>query len=146
LAERLAMLAPTEFEDLEDLRQELLQIVDDQLDEHEYLSWIRASDRFEFIRSQIVVFDTHRRLQEPAELASLLPDLSAGSVFYHFIDSRRRLPEARDDFRYWLGGFGEQYSDLGFKLAQIDPYFGSLIELRSRLARVFAEHFSVLPR
>lgn len=140
LAEQLAVIDPTEYEQLEDLREDLLQIIDDHLDTHEYLSWERASERFEFIRSQIVVFDTHRRFATPEELRQAMPGLSTGSVFYHFIDARRRLPDNTDDFRYWLTRFGSGYDALCDQLAGIDPYFGALSGLRSRLADAVAAH------
>jgi len=140
LAERLAVIDPTEFHDLELLRQELIETIEQRLDESEYLPWARATREFEFIRSQIVVFDTRKRAEQPAQLADLLPHMSVGSVFYHFIDARRRLADNNDDFRFWLGGFGERYADLCVALAGIDPYFGTLPELRRQLAAVFADH------
>lgn len=136
LAERLAMLDPTRFEDMETLRQALLDVVDDRLDESEYLSWMRAGQRFEFIRSQIVVFDTQQRLHKPEELADVIPRLSTSSVFYHFIDARRRQPDRRDDFQIWLAGFDAQYHGLCEQLSGVDPYFSTLVELRGQLARL----------
>lgn len=137
LAERLAMLDPTRFEDLEALRQALLDIIDARLDESEYLAWVRTTLRFEFLRSQIVVFDTGRRLQQPAELARLIGELSTSSVFYHFVDARRRQPDQRDDFQTWLDGFEGRYRELCDQLAGVDPYFGNLSELRGKLAALF---------
>ena len=36
-----------------------------------------------------------------------VPNMSVGSIFYHFIDARRRSPEMMDDFRTWLRSYGE---------------------------------------
>jgi len=137
LAERLAAMDPTEFPDLEALRRELVELIDVRLDEVEYLSWARASQQFEFIRSHIVVFDTARRLERPAELAQAVPALSTSSIFYHFIDARRRTEDSRDDFSDWLAAFGAEFEPLRAELAGVDPYFGSLSELRDELARLF---------
>lgn len=145
LAERLAVVDPTEFHDLDLLRQELIEAIEQRLDESEYLPWARATREFEFIRSQIVVFDTRKRAAKPTQLAEFLPHMSAGSVFYHFIDARRRLADGSDDFRFWLAGFGERYADLCAALAGIDPYFGTLPELRQQLAAVFAAHIEAAP-
>ena len=57
LAERLAALAPTSFPDLEALRREIIELIDTRMDEMEHLIWARATGQFEFICSQIVVFD-----------------------------------------------------------------------------------------
>ena len=141
LAERLSALAPTDFADLEALRHELLELLDQRLDEDEYLSWSRATRPFEFVRSQIVVFDTQRQLQRPEDLASAIGTFSASSIFYHFIDARRRTASSHDDFSDWLNAFGDAVTPLRERLAGIDPWFGSLGELRSELVRVFAAFF-----
>lgn len=142
LAERLGVVDPTEFGDIEELRRELIDILEQRLDERDYLAWAQPDQQFEFIRSQIVVFDTGRRIGQPADLAALMPQFSAGSVFYHFIDARRRPPAGVDDFRAWLQGFGPDYEDLCTELAAVDPFFLSLTELRRELALVFFTHFA----
>jgi hypothetical protein len=103
--------------------------------------WARLDEQFYFKRSQIVVFDTSRRITEPKELSTVLPSLSQGSIFYHFIDARRRTPEGLDDFRAWLTGFGDTYADLCYLIANIDPYFTTLAELRQKLSELFKSYF-----
>lgn len=142
LAERLAVIDPTEFDSLEDIRQELIEIVEERLDEKEYLTWMGATSPFEFIRSQIVVFDTRKRATAPEELADLLPAISASSIFYHFIDARRRLAHHGDDFSFWLSSFSGRYQELCDKLNAIDPYFGSLTQLKKQLIGLFQEQFA----
>ena len=137
LAERLAMVDPTGYSDLEELRQELLDLIEERLDESERLQWLIATEAFEFIRSQIVVFDTYKQLERPEELAQLLPHLSVSSIFYHFIDARRRLAEGQNDFQLWVSSFNEVYQDLAKQLAAIDPYFVTLSELRQQLTILF---------
>lgn len=141
LAERLSALAPNSFSDLEALRQEIIELIDIRLDEVEYLFWTRATQQFEFVCSQIVVFDTERQLRQPVELAPAMMNLSISSIFYHFIDARRRTADGRDDFSDWLISFGDEFNELREQLTSIDPYFGSLSELRNRLAHVFTSYF-----
>lgn len=140
LAERLAIIDPTAFDDLEQLRQELIEIVDERLDEMESVSWCRSSDKFVFLRSQIVVFDTNRRLHRPSDLIAASQDWTLGTVFYHVIDAQRRLDEGTDDLRPWLKGFGDEHTDLIDALAELDPFFTSLADLRSRLVQLFQTH------
>jgi len=142
LAERLAVVDPTEFKDLEDLRQELLEIIEERMDEQVYLSRLYASSGFEFIRSQIVVFDTQKRAQTPADLAEILPTLSTSSIFYHFIDARRRLEHHGDDFSFWLSGCEPKYNGLCAMLAGVDPYFGYLSQIKQQLEKIFQEFFA----
>jgi Family of unknown function (DUF5752) len=140
-AERLAVIDPADYADVEELRQELIDIIDECLDESELMLIARADQQFYFTRSVIVVFDTYRRLTQPAELVRILPELSVGSIFYHFIDARRRQPIAVDDFRAWLLGLSPEYRPLCDSLAEIDPYFESLFVLRDRLAKAFKAYF-----
>ncbi|MEW6290642.1 MAG: DUF5752 family protein [Thermodesulfobacteriota bacterium] len=141
LAERLAVIDPTEFDSLEALRGELIDIIEERLDEEEYLPWLRATAAFEFIRSQIVVFDTRKRAATPEELVRLFPAISTSSIFYHFIDARRRLPHHGNDFSFWLAGFDGRHQELCNRLDGIDPYFGSVTELRKELNDLFQEFF-----
>lgn len=141
LAERLAVIDPTEFEGMDEIRHELMEIIDQRLDEHERLQWLPALQPFEFIQSQIVVFDTRISIDAPETLADCLPSLSTSSIFYHFIDARRRSPQKLDDFSMWLGAFGNRYAKLILELADIDPYFGSLAELRQALTQTCHLYF-----
>jgi hypothetical protein len=143
MAERLSAIDPAGFGDLEELRQELIDIIESRLDESELILFARAGHEFHFVRSVIVVFDTYRRLAEPIELVRALPEMSVGSVFYHFIDARRRGPVEMDDFRAWLGGLGTDYTLLCNTLAEVDPYFESLYVLRDHLARLISDYFGV---
>ena len=140
LAERMSLIDPRIYHDLEDLRSELIDILEERIDESELLPWMKANQRFYFVRSQTVVFDTRVRLDTPELLGEHIPHMSLGSVFYHFIDARRRPPWGRDDFTHWVSGFGDDYAELAEQISQIDPYFTSLVELRDELTRVFAAH------
>jgi hypothetical protein len=141
LAERLAIVDPTEYHDLENLRRDLIEIVEERIEETEMVPWAKRDQQFPFIESQIVIFDTGIKVHDPAFLIDLLPSLSAGSIFYHFIDARRRNPEWIDDFRRWLQGFGDRYAKLIQRIGALDPHFGSLTELREDLSQIFKTYF-----
>jgi hypothetical protein len=143
LAERLGIIDPTDFDNLEDLRHELLDVLDQRLDETEMVPWSKPGNHFHFIHSQIVVVDTGKRIERPEKLLTLIPHLSTSSIFYHFIDARRRFPRAMDDFSLWLQSVDGKYHDVIRGLKDIDPYFSSLVELRAQIAEVFAKY---LPR
>ena len=137
LAERLAVVDPAAFSDLEDLRSEVVNVIDEHLDQTEHAAAGRRQDRFNFRRAQTIVFDTGRRVARPEELAATVPKLSLGSIYYHFVDARRRPPQLVDDFRSWLAEFGDAYSPIVRRLEAVDPYFMSLAELRTELTNAF---------
>jgi hypothetical protein len=142
LTERLAVIDPTDFVNLEDLRQELIEVIEERLDEIESVPWSKIDQQFHFIRSQIVVIDTHHTVHEPRDLDAIIPTLPVSSIFYHFIDARRRTEGNTDDFRAWLVGFSGDYDELSRRIAEIDPYFSSLTELREQLSSIFHDFFS----
>lgn len=137
LAERLALVDPADFEEVELFREEVLELVEERLHEEER-SGLSVSDRaFHFIHSQLVVFDTHRRISAPAELGELCPQLSRSSVFYHFVDARQRSPHGVDDFQNWLRQFGDELEETRKRLSQVDLFFSTLDELRDELTSIF---------
>ena len=137
LAERLAVIDPAAFTSLEDLRTELLDVIEESLDETEFPIWARRDDQFEFIQHQIVIFDTPVAAKSPENLREMLPNLSLGSLFFHFIDARRRNENSLDDFRNWLMQFGSSYDDIQGAIQAIDPYFSGLQQLKNALIQSF---------
>lgn len=141
LAERLSIIDPKEFADLDDLRQEILEIIEERLDEIDYSPNAPRDHQFEFIRSQIVIFNTQKTVTKPRDFVSEIPQMSVGSIFFHFVDARQRSPEAIDDLRNWLKFFGSKYDPLCESIEEIDPFYASLTELRSELTNAFAKFF-----
>jgi len=141
LAERLAVVDPTGYPSLEDLRQEVVEVASIRLEESEKLRLLHADRPFQFMRSQIVIFDTNMRIEEPHDLRDVAHRMSESSYFFHFIDARRRTAGGVDDFRSWLCEYGAEYEELCVRLAAIDPYFMPLKELRQRIVAIFDSFF-----
>lgn len=139
LAERLSVIDPSAFADLDELREELLDVIDERLDESEHVPWAKADDTFRFIRSILVIFDTSIRLRTPGEMAEFLPKMSPSSVYYHFFDARHRTPNNVDDFRAWLDGLGPAYAEASARIADFDPSLITLTALKSELEGIFSE-------
>jgi hypothetical protein len=141
LAERLAMIDPSDFDDFEGLRREVIEVMEERLDESEHVVWSQRDRQFHFIRSQIVVFDSQTVIERPELLPAIVPQLPVGSIFYHFVDARRRTEGGEDDFRAWLGGLEDGYGPLAEQLASVNPYFLSLFDLRREIGRICAAFF-----
>lgn len=133
LAERLSMIDPMGFADLEELRRFLVDTFEERLAELSPLALPAAENEFQFLRSQMVVFDTGWRATSPADLLEIIPRISTGSIFFHFIEARRRNPEHVDDFSQWLAIWGESCTPVVEKLGAIDYFLWSLTELRERV-------------
>ena len=138
LAERLAIINPYGFVDLEQLRTRVLEILDERLSEMPYTPSVGMGDAFMFQQAATVVFDTGIKLGELADLARRLPEMSPSTIYYHFIEARRRTPDRVDDFTFWLQFCESCNRDLIEALADIDFYFLSLPELKMVLTRTLA--------
>jgi len=141
ISEQLSIIDPNVFKDMEDLRNEIIEIIEERLSQSDHVPWVKTGQEFHFIRSQIVIFDTGVSYKDPRDLLEVIPKMSLGSVYYHFIDSRRRTPDNRNDFSVWLAGFGEKYKGLIEALDNIDPSFTTLNELRQEINFVFNNYF-----
>lgn len=141
LAERLEILNPMDYRNLEDLRLELMDIIENRIEEQPFVPWVSLENSFHFIGSKIVVFDTRQVADKPEELVHILPQLTRSSLFYHFIDSARRIPEGGDDFSAWLQGDHEKYKSLIEAFRKIDPFLISMTDLQNRLVQIVSEYF-----
>ena len=137
LAERLSVIYPTDYTDIEEFRLGIIDIIEERLDEDILSHSATARQPFHFLRSQLVVFDTGTRIGDPSELADAVKGMSEGSIFYHFIEARRRTGNRCDDFSAWLESKAGDHHQLCTDLTAIDPYFSSLSEIRIRLENLF---------
>ncbi|CCB85947.1 MULTISPECIES: DUF5752 family protein [Parachlamydia] len=141
LAERLSILDPTDYENLEDLRADLIDIIEQRLEEIPPVAWVQRGDPFHFIRSSLIVFETPYRIDTPFDLPQMIQNLSPNNIFYHFIDARSRTESRSDDFSTWLRQFGDDFLPLIEKIEAIDPYFLSLSDLNNELLSAVQEYF-----
>lgn len=130
LAERLSVVTPVEFNTIDELRHQLVDICEERLEEADV--FCAPADRlFHFLTSKIIVFETPLKANNPKELHKVVTKMSASSIYYHFIDARRRNEEKIDDFSNWLSSYGDKYSHVVRDLTAIDPYF-STVEVISK--------------
>ncbi len=141
LSEQFGVLNPLAFDSLESLRVEMMDLIETRLARRDAMNWIQAEFPFSFVRAQIVVFDTGIRFTSVEQLAARIPDMTVGSIYYHFIEGLPRKPVGFDDFRAWISQWGQPYDSLVSAIQTIDPYFSSLAVLRMQLSRVFSQFF-----
>jgi hypothetical protein len=137
LAERLGVIDPMLFKEQESLRQHLIDVIEDRLAEVDQLAIAPRGREFHFLRAQFVVLDTGWRAETPGQLGALIPRLSTGSVYFHFIEARRRAPLLTDDFSAWLTAWGPAQRAVLERLEAIDFQLWTLTELRKRISDCF---------
>lgn len=133
LAERLAVLNPYKIASFKDLRMQVLDIIQERLSEIDYITWARKGSGFQFIQAVTVVFETPATLETVDDFYKVLPQISLGSIYYHFVEARRRTESGLDDFSVWISEHGDEFQPLIKALGEIDFYYLSLTELRQAL-------------
>ena len=133
LAERLGIINPYLLSNLEELRQLVVEIIDDHLAELSYIPSVQLGEDFRFMRAVTVVFDTGLTLEKPSDLILALPDMSLSSIYFHYVEARRRTPNRSDDFSVWLDDFGAETRPLIKALRAVDFYYMSLPQLKYQL-------------
>ncbi len=134
LAERLGVLDPYDFEDTEELRRIVLDIIDDRLSEITHVPWAKSGQEFHFLQALTVVFDTGRWIEDPVELPRAISRMTTSSLYYHFLEARRRVEGRYDDFTAWLKDWNDRSEPLIESFSVVDFYFLSLRELQIELS------------
>ena len=135
LAERLGIINPYIYSDLEDLREQVLEVLDERLSEIPYAPSCKPGGEFFFSEAVTVVFDTGLRITSPGELPDAIDKMSNGSIYFHFLEARRRDLVGVDDFSAWLACFPGQEAWCS-ALQSVDFAFYTLSELRGALVRI----------
>ncbi len=133
LAERLGAINPYNYDNLESLREYLIEVLDDRLAEVPYYSHTPAFEEFRFMRAMTVVFRTGLILETPDDLVANIAQFSHSSVYYHFVEARRRTENGLDDFSAWLNDFGNGAEPMLRALRNLDFYYLTLPELKRAL-------------
>jgi len=132
LGERLAMVDPAHFPNLQALREELVSVIDDHLRGLQVVPSAVLGEPFEFIQSRIVEIPTGIEVRTLEEFRDALLDVDVSAVYFHLVEARMRLGRGQNDFAAWLE-HGLGLPALAAKVRAVDPYAGSLERARTRL-------------
>jgi hypothetical protein len=136
LAERLGILNPYDFENIDALRTDVLDLLDERLSELSHIPWTRRGEEFYFKQALTVVFDTGKSIERPEDLSVAISQMTTGSIYYHFLEARRRVEERLDDFSAWLKLWDSHGEPLIKAFRDLDFYFLTLRELQDELYKV----------
>ena len=137
-AEKLALIDPTACTATDELRVGVLDVLDECLYEKDHIVSCEPGRHLDFTTSQIVVFETGRTVSETGLLSVVVEQMSLSSIFYHFIDARRRTDGGTDDFTAWLAETSADSAPAVSRLADVDPYFCSLAQLQVRIVEALS--------
>jgi hypothetical protein len=133
LGERLAVVDPADFGDLELFREELVSIIDDHLSRRAGVPRVDYGEPFHLIQAHVVTVPTGHEARTLAELRQGLAEVESSAVYYHALEARVRL--GHGDFEEWLAtALGRE--DLAAAVRRVDVAFSALERVRARLLGV----------
>src|SRR3972149_1616655 len=132
LGEKLGTLDPHDFENLEALRAEIVNIIDEHLSQLQIIPRVVYGEPFHFMQSRIIEVPTGLEARTLTEFREILTTVDASVVYYHNFEAILRLGRRKGDFALWIE---EQLDlpDLAQKISRIDFYMTSLASLRHRI-------------
>lgn len=133
LGERLGVLDPFDFSDIEQLRDEILRILADHLN-HSTVPRCVVSEPFEFIRSHIIEIPLGLETKTLSEFHDALAEVEVGAVYNHVCEARMRKRPLSVDFARWLSsedGLGLQ--ELALNVERVGRLGLSLEGMRNKI-------------
>ncbi len=135
LGEKLGILDPFEFDNLEALRIEIVAILEEHLSQFQITPRVTYGEPFYFMQSRIIEVPTDLQAWTLTEFREDLAMVDVGSIYYHTFEAIVRLGRKKNDFARWIED--QLYlPGLAQKLSQIDPYMTSLEGIRHRMIQL----------
>lgn len=132
LAEGLANLNPYGYDDIEDVRGELIRIIVDRLRDCPPPGPVPPGREFFFNEAVTIVIPTGLVAASAEELVKILKAVDRSSIYFHFYEARLRLAKKKDDFSSYLEDcLGCHPASAGIRA--LDPYMYSTEALREKI-------------
>jgi hypothetical protein len=140
LAEKLSSFDPFEYENLAQVRQAMVEILEEYLWDLPNVPWARPGLEFHFCEASTVVMRSQISADNLKDFCQAIQIVGLDSLYYHFFEARWRLGVREvDDFSFWI--------DTNFDLPQlveairaIDVYFYTLPEIRTTILNLIHQH------
>jgi len=140
LAEKMSCIDPYTLKSVSNVRKELLREIDDFLSCFPEPHDVVEGNEFYFNETVNLVFPVGVKTRNLAEFLVAIEHIDAGSIYYHFYDSRVRLGEGvMDDFSMWIEHtlFRKKIAE---KIRAIDPFMHSIENIREHIREIVEEH------
>ncbi len=135
LAERLANINLKEFTEIRQLREKIVEILENYLNANLAAGTLPAKHQFYFCKSIAVVLKTKDVVWSREEFCAALMRVGLRSLFFHFFEARLRLGRQTNDFSDWINGnFGDEKT--AKMIEGLDPYMYSMDELRDQIIKL----------
>ena len=132
LGEKLGIVTPSGKKTLEDIRTELLDIIDNHLSSIKVVPSAINGESFYFMKSRVMEISTGISVDNLADFIEVMKTIHASVIYNHIFEARLRLKKGKSDFSIWLDeGIG--LGGLAEKIEKMDCYMYSLEDLRAKI-------------
>ncbi|MCC6545156.1 MAG: hypothetical protein IT392_11795 [Nitrospirae bacterium] len=138
LAEHLSNVDSYEFGEIDDLRLELLRVINGYVSVFPEPREAISGNEFYFNEAVTFIFSAGVRARNLAEFLIALKYIDSSSIYYHFYEARVRLGDGTDDFSRWVEE-ALRKRELAERIRAIDLFIYSLEGIRERIIKVIEE-------
>jgi hypothetical protein len=137
LSERLGLIDPFEFKDLESLRGQIAATIDEHLSTLWNVPRLIYGEPFEFVRSHVIEVDLELMAGSLKEFRDLLATVDRSALFNHICEAKIRKGRRSGDFVTWIGAeTGLALPKLAEQVAAIQPMGLTLEGIRGRILSI----------
>ncbi|MFH1593099.1 MAG: DUF5752 family protein [Candidatus Omnitrophota bacterium] len=136
LGEELACIEICEFSTIMELRERIINIIENHLFEmKESLRYAPKGREFEFVKAHSFVLPTGLEAQNLKQFAEVLEKVTIHSIYFHIFEAKLRLEKGINDFSFWIGTSAHA-PDIARTIAALDPYTYTMEGLRRKLINI----------
>lgn len=132
LSEHLSNIDPYDFESIDNIRKELVRVIDYYLETFPAPREAIHGEEFFFNETIMLTFPVGIRAKNLAEFLIAIKYIDVDSIYFHFYEARVRLGGGTDDFSMWIETTLKK-KELAEKIRNIDPFMHSTEEIREHL-------------
>jgi uncharacterized protein DUF5752 len=138
LAEKLSAIDPFDYKDLTEVREAMVEELEEYLWDSPHYQ-VRPGYELQLCDASAVVLHSGISARTLREFCGALPTVALSSVYYHFVEARRRLGDRKmDDFSRWIADNFTMPS-LVTAIGEIDIYSYTLAEIRDTILALVQE-------
>lgn len=145
LGERLASIDTVQYSTIRDLRNKIVETIDDYLKNNPLakLKFAREGEEFHFIKSISFILPTDYVVYNLREFADALRKVTVDSIYFHIFEARLRLEKGNNDFSNWIeNSIGDK--ELADEISRLDPYTHTMEGLRDIILNLIESKISTL--
>src|SRR5574341_357589 len=132
LGEKLAIIDVRNYPTIRALREKLVEIIENYLQENGRVREVRIGLEFHFRKTISIIVSTGQSARNLSELKSCLRRVDLNSIYYHLVEYRIREENITNDFSQWIRD-NFQKEALASAIERLDPYFETLENCRQRI-------------